>query len=203
MLCHKYNELNAVVYRKSYRGFWSRSDFGSGPDIYRGECEQRNSRTVHWMVSSIADASASHTDGISMQLFNVIGIMLSFFINYGISQQIKTLSAAKWQIPFALQMLPGILLLAGIFFQNESPRWLVEKNRLKDAGRALAHVRAKPVDDPAVLQELDEIVADFRGHEKLPLKTQLKAVCENKRVFYQASFAVILMFWQQWTGTNR
>lgn len=137
-----------------------------------------------------------------MQLFNVIGIMLSFFINYGISQQIKTLSAAKWRIPFALQMLPGILLLAGIFFQNESPRWLVEKNRLKDAGRALARVRAKPVDDPAVLQELDEIVADFRGHEKLPLKAQLKAVCESKRVFYQASFAVILMFWQQWTGTN-
>lgn len=56
MLCHKYNELNAVVYRKSYRWFWSGSDFGSGPDIYRGECEQRNSRTVHWMVSSIVDA---------------------------------------------------------------------------------------------------------------------------------------------------
>jgi SP family sugar:H+ symporter-like MFS transporter len=137
-----------------------------------------------------------------MQLFNVTGICLSFFVNYGISQDIKTLSSAKWRIPFALQMLPGFLLLAGIFFQNESPRWLVEKNRLTEAAQALATVRSKAVDDPAVIQELDEIVMDFQGHEKLPLRAQLKAACSSKRMFYQSSFAVILMFWQQWTGTN-
>jgi MFS family permease len=137
-----------------------------------------------------------------MQLFNVTGICLSFFVNYGISIQITSLSSAKWRIPFALQMLPGVLLLAGIFFQNESPRWLVEKNRLRDAAKALATVRSKAVDDPDVLQELDEIVMDFQGHEKLPLKAQLKAACSSKRMFYQSSFAVILMFWQQWTGTN-
>lgn len=137
-----------------------------------------------------------------MQLFNVTGICLSFFVNYGISLQIKTLSAAKWRIPFALQMLPGVLLLVGIVFQNESPRWLVEKNRLEEAAKALARVRAKPVDDPDVVQELDEIIKDFEGHEKLPLTAQLKAATSSKRMFYQSSFAVILMFWQQWTGTN-
>jgi hypothetical protein len=137
-----------------------------------------------------------------MQLFNVTGICLSFFVNYGISIQITSLSSAKWRIPFALQMLPGVLLMAGIVFQNESPRWLVEKNRLRDAAKALATVRSKAVDDPDVLQELDEIVMDFQGHEKLPLKAQLKAACSSKRMFYQSTFAVILMFWQQLTGTN-
>ncbi|ORY17215.1 general substrate transporter [Clohesyomyces aquaticus] len=137
-----------------------------------------------------------------MQLFNVTGICLSFFVNYGINLQITSLSSAKWRIPFALQMLPGALLLAGIFFQNESPRWLVEKNRLQDAAKALATVRSKSVEDPAVIQELDEIVMDFQGHEKLPLRAQLKAAGSSKRMFYQTSFAVILMFWQQWTGTN-
>lgn len=137
-----------------------------------------------------------------MQLFNVTGICISFFVNYGISIDITSLSSAKWRIPFALQMLPGVLLLAGIFFQNESPRWLVEKNRLTEAAQALATVRSKAVDDPSVIQELDEIVMDFQGHEKLPLVAQLKAACSSKRMFYQSSFAVILMFWQQWTGTN-
>lgn len=66
-----------------------------------------------------------------MQLFNVTGICLSFFVNYGINQQITTLSSAKWRIPFALQMLPGAVLLAGIVFQNESPRWLVVRPRLQ------------------------------------------------------------------------
>lgn len=154
-----------------------------------------------------------------MQLFNVTGICLSFFVNYGINMQIKSLSSAKWRIPFALQMLPvssaclpcsdylthtkGALLLIGIIFQNESPRWLVEKNRLKDAGKALARVRGKAVDDESVIQELDEIITDFHGHEKLPLTAQLKASCSNKQMLYRSSFAIILMFWQQWTGTNR
>ncbi|KAF2114071.1 MFS quinate transporter-like protein QutD [Lophiotrema nucula] len=137
-----------------------------------------------------------------MQLFNVTGICLSFFVNYGINIHIKGLSSAKWRIPFALQMLPGALLLVGIIFQNESPRWLVEKNRLRDAAKALARVRSKAVDHKDVTQELDEIVTDFQGHEKLPLVAQLKASVSSKRMFYQTSFAVILMFWQQWTGTN-
>lgn len=137
-----------------------------------------------------------------MQLFNVTGICLSFFVNYGINIQIKGLSSAKWRIPFALQMLPGAILLAGIIFMNESPRWLVEKNRYHDAGKALATVRSKSIDDESVTQELDEIIADFHGHEKMSLNAQLKAACSSKRMFYQTSFAVIIMFWQQMTGTN-
>ena len=99
-------------------------------------------------------------------------------------------------------MLPGIILLVGIMFQNESPRWLVEKNRIKDAAKALSRVRGKPVEDSEVIQELDEIVADFNGHEKLPLVAQIKAACSGKRMLYRSSFVVILMFFQQWTGTN-
>ncbi|KAJ9645765.1 hypothetical protein H2201_003652 [Coniosporium apollinis] len=138
-----------------------------------------------------------------MQLFNVTGIMFSYFVNYGMALNMQgSLSDLKWRVPFALQMLPGAILLAGIVFQNESPRWLVEKNRHSDAQSALAKVRGKPEDDPSVLQELNEIIEDFHGHEQLPLLGQLKAVCESKRVFYQASFAVILMVWQQLTGTN-
>lgn len=138
----------------------------------------------------------------SMQLFNVTGICLAFFVNYGIDKQIKTLSAAKWRIPFALQMLPGVLLLIGIIFQNESPRWLVEKDRHEDAAAALAKVRGKPVDDKDVVQELEEIIADFRGHEKLALTAQIRATFSSRSAFYPASMSVIAMFWQQWTGTN-
>jgi SP family sugar:H+ symporter-like MFS transporter len=133
----------------------------------------------------------------------VTGITLAFFSNYSIDRNITDpTNAAKWRIPFALQMLPGVLLLAGIVTQNESPRWLVEKNRLDDAAKALSAVRGKPADDADVLQELDEIIADFNGHEKMTMTAQLRAACSSKTMFYRSSFAVILMFFQQWTGTN-
>lgn len=138
-----------------------------------------------------------------MQLFNVTGICLSFFVNYGITIHIKSpTDSAKWRIPFALQMLPGVLLLVGIVFQNESPRWLVEKNRRQDAVAALAHVRGKSVEDRDVIEELEEIITDFQGNESLSLAAQIKAACSSKVMFYRASLGVILMFWQQWTGTN-
>lgn len=138
-----------------------------------------------------------------MQLFNVTGICLAFFVNYGINLDITSdTDEAKWRIPFALQMLPGAILLAGMLFMNESPRWLVEKNRITDAAKALATVRGKPVDDPDVVQELDEIIQDFNGHEKMPLMAQIRAAGSSKKMFYRTSFGIILMFWQQWTGTN-
>jgi len=63
-----------------------------------------------------------------MQLFNVTGICLSFFVNYGISLDIPSpTDATKWRVPFALQMLPGAFLLVGMLFMNESPRWLVRR----------------------------------------------------------------------------
>jgi SP family sugar:H+ symporter-like MFS transporter len=99
-------------------------------------------------------------------------------------------------------MLPGACLLIGMLFMNESPRWLVEKNRITDAAKALSQVRGKPTDDPEVLQELDEIIQDFNGHEQMPLMAQIRAAGSSKKMFYRTSFGVILMFWQQWTGTN-
>lgn len=138
----------------------------------------------------------------SMQLFNVTGIMLSYFVNYGISRRITDVTnSVVWRVPFALQMLPGVLLLL-VAFQNESPRWLVEKNRVSEARFALAHVRGRSEDDRALHEELREIVADFEGKERLSLGMQMKAACSSKPMFYRSSIGVILMFWQQWTGTN-
>jgi SP family sugar:H+ symporter-like MFS transporter len=138
-----------------------------------------------------------------MQLFNVTGICLSFFVNYGASLHMSNSDPGQWRMPFALQILPGAILLVGLCFTNESPRWLVEKNRIDEARKALSTVRSRPIDDPEVDKELEEIVKDFRGHEKLPLTQQVKMTFSDSKVLYTFFMAVSLMFWQQWTGTNR
>jgi len=138
-----------------------------------------------------------------MQLFNVTGICLSFFVNYGASLHMSSSDPGQWRMPFALQILPGAILLVGLCFTNESPRWLVEKNRIDEARKALSTVRSRPIDDPEVDKELEEIVKDFRGHEKLPLTQQVKMTFSDSKVLYTFFMAVSLMFWQQWTGTNR
>ena len=138
----------------------------------------------------------------TMQLFSDIGIMLSYFVNYGLSI-CTSLGALQWRIPFALQLLPGLLLFIGLFYQNESPRWLVEKHDVTKARHALSRVRAKAEDESVLMQELEEIVEDFRGREGHSLAQQLRMISSSKPIAYQISMAVIVMFWQQWTGTNR
>ncbi|KAB8298648.1 hypothetical protein EYC80_000827 [Monilinia laxa] len=137
-----------------------------------------------------------------MQLFNVTGIMLAYFINYGINKDIPGNNPLKWRIPFALQMLPGLLLGLGLLFLNESPRWLVEKDRHDEALVALSHVRHSSPNDPLIQREYNEIIADFHGKEKLTLVRQMRLTISNKASFYAVSMATILQFWQQWSGTN-
>lgn len=137
-----------------------------------------------------------------MQLFNVTGIMLAYFINYGMNKNIAGNNPLKWRVPFALQMLPGVFLGLGLFFQNESPRWLVEKDQHEKALHALSRVRRRSPTDPLIQREYNEIIADFHGKEKLTLIRQMKLTVSNKSSFYAVSLSAILMFWQQWTGTN-
>ena len=126
--------------------------------------------------------------------------MLSYFVNYGISEDIPGTPPLQWRLAFGMQLIPGSLLLIGMLFQPESPRWLVEKNRIQDAQVALARVRRLPIDDEAVTKELEEIVLDFYGKEGLSWIRQLKMCCENKPTLYRCTLGVIVQVWQQWTG---
>jgi hypothetical protein len=78
----------------------------------------------------------------------------------------------------------------------------VEKSRPDAARKALSQVRGKPIDNPEVNRELEDIIQDFQGHEKMSLLAQLKVTFSNGKVFYTFSMAVLLMTFQQWTGTN-
>lgn len=130
------------------------------------------------------------------------GIMLAYFINYGINKDMEGNNPLKWRIPFALQMLPGLLLGLGLSFQNESPRWLIEKDQHEKALQALSHVRRRSPDDPLIQREYNEIIADFHGKEKLTLARQMRLTVSNKASFYAVSMAALLQFFQQWSGTN-
>jgi MFS transporter, SP family, sugar:H+ symporter len=128
--------------------------------------------------------------------------MLSYFINYAINLNTNGIGERSWRIPFAMQCIPGLVLLVGLLFQNESPRWLVEKKRIEEARAALSRVRSLDANCRDVSDELDEIVNDFHGREKLSLLQQLRAFGDSKATLYRCTMAIILMFWQQWTGSN-
>lgn len=139
------------------------------------------------------------------QLFIVLGIALSFWVNYGMLVQIGDTDIHNqviWRVPFALQHVPGLLLVITMIWEKESPRWLAEQGRWDDARRVIARLSRKSVDHPDVVNEADEIKADLEKNVKLTFREQIRQATSSGKMFYRCSLPAIMMFWQQWTGVN-
>ncbi|KAE9392752.1 general substrate transporter [Gymnopus androsaceus JB14] len=83
---------------------------------------------------------------IAYQLAAVVG----FWINYGIKETMGELKSSSWRIPMAVQLIPGGLLLFGIFFLKESPRYLLKMDKPDKASKNLCWLRTLPADDPTL-----------------------------------------------------
>src|ERR1700722_2578988 len=108
----------------------------------------------------------------------------------------------QWRIPFIVQMVPGTIFVVLMTFQPESPRWLVEQEQYDRAAATLAFVARTSVNDRAVLVTMEEIKADFVGKHRLTMFQQIKKMGESRATALRCFIPSLVMFFQQWTGTN-
>ncbi|KAG7442462.1 uncharacterized protein BT62DRAFT_936014 [Guyanagaster necrorhizus] len=64
------------------------------------------------------------------------GVMLSYFINYGIGTHFQRQNV--WRILFGVQLVPASIMAFGLLTIKESPRWLASVNRKDGALKNLA-----------------------------------------------------------------
>ncbi|KAJ6513054.1 general substrate transporter [Mycena sanguinolenta] len=137
-----------------------------------------------------------------MQLANNVGIMLSYWVNYSASLNVSNTTDTQWRMPFAVQVFPGVLFCLLVPFQPESPRFLVERGDYAGAARSLAFVARAAPDDKAVLATVEEIKADFAGRTRLGVWAQILGMFESRTIALRCLIPSLVMFFQQWTGTN-
>ncbi|KAJ7288041.1 general substrate transporter [Mycena rebaudengoi] len=136
-----------------------------------------------------------------VQLANNVGIMLSYWVNYSASKDIAP-TDKQWRIPFAMQIIPGVLFMILMPFQPESPRYSVEHREYERAAQTLAYVARTTPDDPAVRETIDEIKRDFEGKDRLSVFQQIMRMGESRAIALRCFIPSLVMFGQQWTGTN-
>lgn len=85
--------------------------------------------------------------------------MVSYWIGYG-TNFISDTSSVSWRIPLAVQCIPALLLMFGVWLIPESPRHLVNIGQDEKARRVLAYIRRTSVDDELTTIEFMEIKAE-------------------------------------------
>ncbi len=83
-------------------------------------------------ISEFAPSKSRGRFGITQQLMIFSGFTAAFWAGFFLSY------SADWRLMFGLGAIPAVILLALRFYLPESPRWLLIKERIDDAKKALS-----------------------------------------------------------------
>ncbi|KAG6002298.1 hypothetical protein E4U21_003249 [Claviceps maximensis] len=126
------------------------------------------------------------------QLFNVFGITVAFWINYGCLLQLK--APAVYIVPLALQAVPAI------------PRWCAQKDDWDGTVKVLVKLRGLPAESDYVSEEIQEMAEQLEHERRLMgdanfrnLMREMWIVPANRK---RAIITIVLMICQQLTGVN-
>ena len=167
-------------------------------------------------ISEISPPEIRGTLLVLEELSIVLGIVISFWITYG-TQFMN--SHWSWQLPFLIQIIPGLFLGFGAIFLPFSPRWLASKGRDEDALINLAKLRSLPMTDPRVQREWLEIITESKFQRgilaerhptlinggvanKLKLEFSSWMDCFKKGCWRRTHVGAGLMFFQQVTSVK-
>ena len=93
------------------------------------------------------------------QLAITLGIVGAYLVGW--------VAADAWRVMFAVGMVPGLALFFGMRALPDTPRWLIQTGRMRQARTTIARLRGERPDHPAVTADLvairDAVTADRGG----------------------------------------
>lgn len=131
------------------------------------------------------------------QLAITIGLLIAAIVDNSTKNRDDT---GSYRIPIAIQFAWVIILVAGLIFLPETPRYLIKKGDPQKAARSLARLRRLPIDDPGLVEELAEIVANHEYELTLGKATYLD--CFKGNLGVRLATGCLLQSLQQLTGVN-
>ncbi|KAG8215660.1 general substrate transporter [Butyriboletus roseoflavus] len=135
------------------------------------------------------------------QIMVAIGVMISYFINLGVSLHMPN-SSNVWRVPFGFQLVLAGLMFLGLFTVKESPRWLASKDRIEEAIANLAYLRREPYDSPSVRHEMAEIEAAITEERQVREGLGIREAFLGKGNLVRFVIAFFIFVLQQWSGQN-
>ncbi|KAL2653494.1 hypothetical protein R1flu_021622 [Riccia fluitans] len=138
-------------------------------------------------IAEIAPRQLRGTLGTANQLAVTIGIVLSYFAGLFL----------QWRYLAAAGMIPCSLLLIGLFFIPESPRWLGKSGHNEELTAALQALRGKDADISSELNDINSAVEESKLQPEAGIGDLF-----DRRLSRPLLIAVGLSVLQQFSGIN-
>ncbi|CAN6327162.1 unnamed protein product [Urochloa humidicola] len=145
------------------------------------------SYTVPVYIAEIAPQDQRGALGAVFQLSVTIGILLSYLFGMFV----------PWRILAVLGILPCSILIPGLFFVPESPRWLAKMGKTEDFEYSLQVLRGFQTDITAEVNEIKRSVASSRRRRTIRF-----ADIKQKRYSVPLMIGIGLLVLQQLSGVN-
>ncbi|KAE9981130.1 hypothetical protein Vi05172_g3618 [Venturia inaequalis] len=131
------------------------------------------------------------------QLAITIGLFLAAIVNNATKDRNDT---GSYRIPISIQFLWSLILVIGLIFLPETPRYLIKMNRREKAVHALGRIRRLPPDHPSIEEEISEIAANHAY--EMSLGQVAYTDCFKGTVGKRLFTGCALQSLQQLTGVN-
>ncbi|KAM0752230.1 putative hexose transport-related protein [Meredithblackwellia eburnea MCA 4105] len=168
-----------------------------------------------WVFRYLAELSPPAIRGRLVGFYEIayqIAAVVGFWINYGIGKTIDPSLSKSWRIPFAVQLIPGGMLLFTSFYLKESPRFLLKMSNPEDAAKNLSFLRCLPVDHSYVEQELSATVVQINrekavtdAHKGGKIERYFRGIWHEvsaKGIRNRLIIGAFIMMWQNMSGIN-
>jgi MFS family permease len=93
-----------------------------------------------------------------------IGTMIAYWIDFGAHYGPSDL---VWRFPIAFQIVFGIVIIVGMLYLPESPRYLIAQDRIADGEKVLAALAGTEISDRHTQLEKQLIVDSVRAYAPL------------------------------------
>lgn len=110
------------------------------------------------------------------------------------------LAHVSQRFPLAFQLVFTLTIMAMILNLPESPRWLVLQNRNDEALEVLTYLNDKPSDDPAIINEFEEVKATVEEMNKGSFRSLFEM--SEYRELHRVVLAYVNQMYQQISGIN-
>jgi MFS transporter, SP family, sugar:H+ symporter len=132
------------------------------------------------------------------QLAITIGLLIAAVVDNGTKD--RTDSGA-YRIPIAVQFGWAIILMTGLIFLPETPRYLIRQGKMDKAAKSLSRLRRLDVENPHLQEELGEIEANYK-HELSLGTSSYRDFLQYHTLGKRLITGCLLQALQQLTGVN-